>query len=370
MNISHIRDCYGCGLCSTVCVHKIIDIRLNSDGFFEPVMVNPSACTECGMCVSVCAYDNDISFPKPLHSYAAWSNNPDVRKKSTSGGVSTELAHHFILQGYKFCGVRYNSKKNQAEHFIAENFDEVNAAIGSKYLQSFTQDAFKKINRKEKYIVVGTPCQIGSFRRYIQKFRCECNFILVDFFCHGVPSKLMWDKYLSEHQNGIGKIIFASWRNKQKGWRNSYCITLEGESGMHQSWNGTDDFFAMFLGDACLGKACYDKCKFKYSNSSADIRIGDFWSPKYEGVKEGICAVIAFTEKGIVALRSSNLHLEEQSFDDVAEGQMRECAKRPMYYGVAMKILHSNQPLSRVTRMIQFYKKVKWQITKVKRLFR
>lgn len=36
MNISNIHDCYGCGVCAVVCSQKIIEISLNSDGFYEP----------------------------------------------------------------------------------------------------------------------------------------------------------------------------------------------------------------------------------------------------------------------------------------------------------------------------------------------
>ena len=31
-NISNIHDCYGCGVCATVCAKQIISIELNGDG--------------------------------------------------------------------------------------------------------------------------------------------------------------------------------------------------------------------------------------------------------------------------------------------------------------------------------------------------
>lgn len=322
-----------------VCSHKVIDIQLNEDGFYQPLFTNKDACVECGLCVKVCSFINDLEYLSPLHSYAAWSKDDTVRSSSTSGGVSSEVAKHLIKKGFKFCGVRYNSELNRAEHYIASDIESVEQSKGSKYLQSFTLDAFLKIDRKGKFIVVGTPCQVASFRRYIELFRCSDNFVLMDFFCHGVPSNHLWLKYLSEHSKGIGQIKTASWRNKNKGWRKSYCITLEGTKGVHRSGNGKDDFFTMFLGDACLCKACYDSCKFKYNHSAADIRIGDFWGNKYKENKEGVCSAIAFTEVGDKILKGSDLELVEQDFSVVAAGQMLERANRPWYYKRCMKLL-------------------------------
>lgn len=39
MNISNIHDCYGCGVCATICPPKIIEIKLNPDGFYEPFII-------------------------------------------------------------------------------------------------------------------------------------------------------------------------------------------------------------------------------------------------------------------------------------------------------------------------------------------
>ena len=196
-NIGHIHDCYGCGVCATACGRKIIEIGLNKDGFYEPHITDESRCIECGICTEVCAYlHDDLSLKEPeIHSYAAWSKDHLVRRKCSSGGAGFEIGKCLLGQGYKVCGVRYDAEKNRAEHYVATTVEELIPSAGSKYIQSYTVDGFKAINRKEKYLVTGTPCQIDSFRRYIKKFRCEDNFVLLDFFCHGVPSMLVWQKY-------------------------------------------------------------------------------------------------------------------------------------------------------------------------------
>lgn len=348
MNVSNVHDCYGCGVCAVVCSQKIIEISLNSNGFYEPHIIDAAKCTNCGLCVDVCAYSHDeLSVNNsPLKSYAAWSKEPTVRRKCSSGGVGFEKGRYLINQGYKVCGVRYNIETNRAEHYIATNVEELIPSIGSKYIQSYTVDGFKAINRKEKYLVTGTPCQIDSFRRYIRKFKKEDNFILMDFFCHGVPSMLVWDKYVKWAETKIGKLTYVSWRNKFIGWKDpltmstddmkeiksvnwhdSYNLLMKGKNDfLNSRLSKGDMFYRLFLSDVCLGKACYEKCKYKYDKSAADIRIGDLWGKTYAKDEKGVSCAIAFKKIGDEILNLCNAKLVEHQFEVVAEGQMKENA--------------------------------------------
>lgn len=349
MNIANIHDCYGCGVCATACSQKIIEIKLNSEGFYEPYISDLEKCTDCNICVDVCGYIHDkLSINNvPLKSYAAWSNDPNIRRKCSSGGISFEIGHYLIEQGYKVCGVRYNIETNRAEHYIATTVEELIQSVGSKYIQSYTVDGFKAINRNEKYLVIGTPCQIDSFRRYIRKFKKEDNFILMDFFCHGVPSMLVWDKYIKLVESKVGKLTYVSWRNKFTGWHDSWAMSIDGENtaepiNWHDSYKTLikerkgfynsrlsqgDMFYRLFLSDTCLGKACYEKCKYKYEKSAADIRIGDLWGKTYAKDEKGVSGAITFTEKGNEILKQCNIQTNEHPFEIVAEGQMKENAK-------------------------------------------
>ena len=182
MNINNIHDCFGCGVCAIACGRRIIDICINASGFYEPRITEPEKCTNCGLCVEVCSFrHDDMSLKNPsLSSYAAWSKEQAVLQKCSSGGVGFEIGRELVGKGYKVCAVKFNAEKNQAEHYIAKSVEELIPSIGSKYIQSNTVEGFRKINRKEKYLVTGTPCQIDSFRRYIQRFHCEDNFVLLD----------------------------------------------------------------------------------------------------------------------------------------------------------------------------------------------
>ena len=346
MNISHIHHCYGCGVCALACGKQIISIRLDENGFYEPVVTNSSRCTDCGLCLEVCAYSHDELSLKveEVYSYAAWSKDSRIRRKCSSGGVGFEVGLALISKGYKVCGVRYNAARNRAEHYIAITPEELIPSIGSKYIQSFTLDGFKSINRKEKYLVTGTPCQIDSFRRYVQRFKVEKNFVLMDFFCHGVPSKLMWDDYLEKEKKKIGKITYVSWRSKQAGWHDSWNVLMEGKSASTNSkFSQGDIFYRLFLGHFCLNRSCHRNCKYKYNHSAADIRIGDLWGKTYQKDEDGVSAAIAFTTKGNEVLQQCNCSFTLLPFEVVAEGQMKRNASKAVLADVAMYMLKSSK---------------------------
>lgn len=371
MSILNIQDCYGCGVCAIACGQKIINIALNSDGFYEPYITEIDKCSDCGLCRDVCSFmHTDLSLDeKTVHCYAAWSKDMRVRRRCSSGGVAFEIGGYLISQGYKVCGVRYNACKNIAEHYVATTVEELIQSIGSKYIQSYTVDGFEKINRKEKYLVIGTPCQIDSFRRYIQRFRCEDNFILMDFFCHGVPSMLLWKKYLKWAETKVGKITYVSWRNKHTGWHDSWSMGIDGETnGENIDWNNSfdsliqekksylnstlskgDRFYRLFLSDSCLGKHCYDSCKYKRDQSSADIRVCDLWGETYRNNEDGVSGAISFTQKGDTILKKSNCELIEHNINVILECQMASNPKKNrVYYELMSKLRDSEMSIESV----------------------
>lgn len=390
-NISDIHNCYGCGVCSRPCPVHIIDLRLNDEGFYEPYLTEPDKCTHCGLCRDVCAYVKDeLAQPNtPVVSYAAWSNDIQVRKKCSSGGVGFEIAKYLLGKGYKTVGVRYNAEKGRAEHFVASTLEELVQTTGSKYIQSYPVDGWKGIDRKGKYLVTGTPCQIDSFRNYMKRMKLpEENFILMDFFCHGVPSMLAWKKYCQEVEKTTGKITYASWRNKfNYGWHDSWIIGIDGENegekvNWHESYNllirgkktflqsrfsQGDKFFRLFLGDQCLGRQCYEHCKYKYDHSSADIRICDLWGKTYQDNEDGVSGAVAFTQKGAEILKEIDCHLIEHPFSVVAEGQMKTCPKMlPLRDSILSSLADQSKTIDDAVNILDAYHRHQRNIGRLK----
>lgn len=349
-NISTFTDCYGCAVCATVCSKKAITMCINDDGFYTPI-VDQSKCVDCRACLDVCAFNSMRVVQDEDHSiscYAVWSSDEEVQKKCTSGGVSFEIGRYLLSKGYSVIGCRYNPEKKDAEHFLVEDENQLKETVGSKYIQSRTQPAFSQIRKGQKYLITGTPCQIDSLRRYVRRRKMEDDVILLDFFCHGVPSMLMWNKYVKELEQRIGGFDNIVWRDKETGWHDSWVMKVEGK---YSSWFSKGDlFYKMFLGDRCLGKACYKKCKYKYDKSAADIRIGDLWGSVFANNEDGVNGVVCFTEKGESLLKkiSSLLHIESSTIEIVGESQMKKCAHQPISYSYVMKHLKLNTPLSQI----------------------
>ena len=71
--------------------------ELNEDGFYRP-LVDYDICTDCGLCTKLCyKFDKNIKLTikeqlAKTQLYAAWSNNDDVVKNTTSGGIGDLLA--------------------------------------------------------------------------------------------------------------------------------------------------------------------------------------------------------------------------------------------------------------------------------------
>ena len=104
-------------------------------------------------------------------------------------------------------------------------------------------------------------------------------------------------------------------------------------------------FYQLFLGDCCLGKQCYEHCKYKYDHSSADIRIGDLWGNTYKDNEDGVSGAVAFTAKGNDILKKCNCELVEHTFDVVAEGQMNGNPNRPLSSYLIMNYLKKTEKI-------------------------
>lgn len=311
MNISDtsaFRNCTSCGLCATVCAKRAILMHLDEEGFYRPT-IDADLCNDCGLCTKVCyKFDSTVKMTteeelkrKPL--FSAWATDDDVVRETTSGGIGDLLAHQLMKEDYKVVGVVYNEDAIRAEHKIASSEDELNSFRGSKYIQSYTFDAFKEMVskcRNEKYAVFGTPCQIYALNKMASQRKVRDQFFFVDLYCHGCPSLHAWSKYQSAIKKRIGVNRFDSvtFRSKIRGWGSLYIVEakLEGKT-VYMGKKANDKFYELFFSEHILNGACYD-CLLRSTLEYTDVRVGDFWGHKFLDNQRGVSAISLATDKG------------------------------------------------------------------------
>ena len=291
------KACCGCGACYNKCPVGAITMQENEEGFLVPV-IDKNKCTNCGLCVKVCPslnvqYNNT---DKP-ECYAAMADD-EIRMKSSSGGIFTLLAEDILDKGGYVCGAAFDDNWD-VHHIIVDNKNDLEKLRGSKYVQSDTEDCYKKIKKlldEDKYVLFsGCPCQVAGLYSFLGK-NYE-KLYTVDILCHGSPSRGVWKKYLNENfnKNEIKKINF---RDKNKiGWSCSHC-TISTKNGDDIV---TDDFTKLFHASINLRESCYD-CKYSKKPRPADITLGDFWgiSDHIKGLNDGkgLSFVLTNNEKG------------------------------------------------------------------------
>lgn len=323
---SALRACTSCGVCGAVCPTSAITLQLNADGFYRP-LIDSQKCIDCSLCVKSCyKFDPDIKNlgleGKTL--YAASAKDGEVVKQTTSGGIADLLAKSLISQGYKCIGVTYNCSNNRAEGAIATTDEETNAFRGSKYIQSYSVDAFKQLVNEcktEKCAVFGLPCQIYGLSRFLEGRGVRDRHLLIDLYCHGCPSLNLWSKYIGETLKKVNgtKVLGTNFRSKVRGWGSFYVVVVvEGRPTPIKvvSPRINDPFFTLFFSDTVLNDSCPD-CLVRSTLDYTDIRLGDFWGREYVSNNEGVSAVTICSEHGANAFAAieSQISYEPQDFD-------------------------------------------------------
>ncbi|CVH76451.1 F420H2 dehydrogenase subunit F [Clostridiales bacterium CHKCI006] len=316
-----LSNCTSCGICAATCPKSAIQLCLDESGFYRPI-INEKKCVSCGICKKYCyRFDkNIIDTVDNIYAYSAITKDKSLLRESSSGGISEEIMKECISQGYTIIGVEYDCQSNKAYSTLCKNTTDLAKYRGSKYMQSYTLDALKIIigNTTSKYAIFGTPCQIYALNKYAKNIKRE-NLLLIDIFCHGVPSYFLWNAYINSSGTTFSNIKF---RTKDYGWHN-YAIKMtnsQGKTTLSKKIN--DPFFDLFFSKLCFNPACYS-CKLRSTFAYTDIRIGDYWGPRFNNNYTGVSAVITLSKNGenIISNISNKILINSRNWNEIIENQ-------------------------------------------------
>lgn len=326
-------ECFGCEACRHVCPQQCIEMEYSFNGFLYPV-IDEERCSDCDLCREVCPYDGAkdmLGARAKQEVYAARSKKEEVRERSTSGGVFTELAVPILEKGGVVFGVVL-TRDWEVLHRTADSLDQLEAMRGSKYVQSRIMETYKEaktfLEDGKKVLFSGTPCQIAGLRMYLG--RDYDDLVTVDLICHGVlaPEVAAYHiKCLEKEYRS--KAINVKFRDKTQGWKKSMAFGVEFENGDNYYGNGKKDrFFNMLLSNYDLRECCY-ACPFTSPKRVGDITLGDLWG--IEKTKphlfddKGHSVVLVNTDKGKMCFADSSerMFCEKANIEDTSQAKLR-----------------------------------------------
>lgn len=303
IKISDKTKCTGCHACFDACPTKSIVMKVDSEGFWYP-SVQEETCIHCDRCEKVCPVIHcNRQVNDGQNVYAAFAKDERIRRSGSSGGIFTLLAEYVLSQGGVVFGAAFDSSF-QVRHMVVQSKEELVKLQESKYVQSKIGNTYsiaeEYLKKGVAVLFSGTPCQIAGLKSYLGK---EYDTLITqDLVCHGVPSPLVWNRYLAWEQAAEGKeIANFSFRNKDSGWR-QYSVVIQYKDGTQKrSRASKHPMMRAYLSDACLRPSCYS-CPNKGKDRSSDLTLADFWNvgefvPAYDDNK-GVSLVVCNTLKG------------------------------------------------------------------------
>lgn len=306
IEIKNKELCTGCFACVNICPKTAIFMESDIEGFLYP-KVDKENCIECGLCEKACPILHMGKLFDPPIAYAAYNENEKIRMESSSGGAFTIIAEHIIDNGGVVFGAAFDDHFN-VRHIVVDNKEDLAKLRVSKYVQSNIGDTYRQakdfLEQNRDVLFTGTPCQIAGLKSYLGKE--YDNLFCQDIICHGVPSSMVWKKYMIfRERKASSPIKSISFRNKTKGWMN-YSLLIVHENGIEYTDTINKDMYLVgFNNNLYLRPSCYS-CFYKTEQRQADITLADLWGiqnlmPELNDDK-GISLLLIHSSKGKIIL--------------------------------------------------------------------
>lgn len=313
MNIP-VVNCSSCGACANICARGAISMRLDSEGFYRPV-IDAEKCVQCGACEKVCPWTNAVSNPNLAsdapQTVATFAKDESVRMGSSSGGIFTVLAEKILDEGGVVVGVAQLSP-TKFGHIVVDNKADLAKLRGSKYVQADAGLIYREVRSLlksgKKVLFSGTPCQVAALYAVLGRAATSADLTTVDIVCHGTPSVKVFEKYIGELEKSCGALFEKiNFRDKSTGW-GGYSLLHRFASGnsllVHHS---RSKYMRLFLSRICQNPSC-DDCRYRKLPRIADITIGDYWGiSKYHpemNDNKGTSVVLLNTTPGSILFES------------------------------------------------------------------
>lgn len=306
--------CCGCTACVDSCAFSAITMKPDQEGFLYP-QIDDSICTNCGVCLNICK--SEVFYNSTQKVFACWSENDELRARSSSGGVFSALAELILANGGYVSGVSYKKDFDEAIHTIISDSSLLDELRRSKFIQSNKYDIFQQVKallKKNKNVLfVGTPCEVGGLRQYLRKN--YDNLLTCDLICGCTSSQKVYKTYIGFLKDKYkANVTSVNFKDKREGWRGkSIAVTFDNGKEYYNSILD-DDYVVSFHSRFNIRPSCFN-CKYRSLRRVSDITLGDFWGIEKYNVdyddNKGTSFIMTNTEKGeryVSGMKDMSIH--------------------------------------------------------------
>lgn len=338
---SVVKDglCLGCGVCQDACNKGCIRIEHGKD--LNTPKVDEKSCMECGLCLKVCSgkgfeigrvsselFEGDIFDDKIGYyhrCYTGHSARQEWRYHAPSGGCLTTfliyLLRHRVIDGAAVVGFQ-EDQPMRPYPVIARTPKELYCCRGSKYCVVSVEGICKEIVEKGgKYVVVGLPCHIQSYRNFAAINKRFRESVIGYFAIYCSSNKTMRSqKYLMDkYQVDAKSVKYFSYRDEgclgMMNFRNEYLTPLK-RVPYGEYWMGMRGFFNVPRCSLCID----------HYGELADVSFGDMHVGEYAKDHVGVNSIISRSEywssKLGEAAKNGWLKLKQVSAADINSSQV------------------------------------------------
>lgn len=305
--------CAGCMACISICKKDAIKIQDSLNAY--NAVIDTSKCIDCGACERVCQVNQNIDdLKKPKEWYQGWATEQGIRKKASSGGAATAIMRAFIKFGGIVCSCTY--EEGYFGFKFAEQINETDQFIGSKYIKSNPNNVYNKIKHllKEgkKILFIGLPCQVAAVKNFVG-IKLMKQLYTIDLICHGTPSPQIMDIFLKQYGMDLKGQNSFKFRDKDM-----FQVAVSGRYIVHKG--ATDRYSIAFLNSLIYTENCYS-CKYARLERISDITLGDAWGSELDLTerKKGLSLLLIQTQKGKEIVGNAEMHLEDVDLEKSIE---------------------------------------------------
>jgi coenzyme F420 hydrogenase subunit beta len=319
-------------------------------GLYEPVVSGADQCLKCPdkPCLKVCpSYEEDfIELANwteaaqeigPYHSiYTSFSYDRANRLKSSSGGFIREILGKLIRMGVADSVITLkHSEGLEYEPSLYEKDDSFDAMPGSIYHNINFEKAIEILKtRSDRVILVATPCQLTSIKKWERLFSSEMKASIactIGLICGWMFSRRSLEHFTKAEGIDFQSVSNVTYRGGDK-IGNLVIGTPSGPRSFSRRPRLRDSHFSSFriaFSRSYNSRRCL-LCA-EHLNYLADISVGDAWLSAFDKERDGISLVIVRNRSFDPAIQElkteGRIQLSPATVADVIESQSRDIAK-------------------------------------------